>query len=407
MSSNLNKEYDVVIIGGGMVGASLVAALKNHTDKKIAVIEAFSYQSDSQPSFDDRSIALSYGSRRIWEAMGLWENLQTEIEEIKSIHVSDKGHLGTTRLHHAEERVEALGYVVENRVMGRILMEQVQDLPHVDWFCPATIELLEQNENQVTVQINSNDDVLTLSTKLLVAADGVQSKTRQLAGIEIEQENYQQSAVITNVQTDQPHNNIAYERFTEHGPIAFLPMTENRYSVVWTCESSDVQRVIGLSEKEFIAELQLRFGFRAGIIKKSGERFAYPLAYTEAMQITKGRVVVVGNAAHALHPVAGQGYNLALRDAAELAELIVNSDDPGHALLLAGYHAKRLKDMRQVYRITDTLVKVFSNNIEPIGHIRAMGLISLNLMPSIRSLVARQSMGLLGRMNKLQRRLPL
>jgi len=403
----MKTEYDIIIIGGGMVGASLVAALKNHADKKIAVVEAYAFNSASQPSFDDRSIALSYGSRRIWESMGLWEKLEPEIEAIKSIHVSDRGHLGATRITDEEEKVEALGYVVENRVMGRVLMGEVESLSHVDWYCPATIKSLEQSESQVTVRIKTEQSEKTLLAKLLVAADGVQSVTRQLAGLDVTCEDYKQSAIIANVKTDQPHQGIAYERFTDSGPIAFLPMTENRYSVVWTCEQRETQRIMQLADHEFINELQQRFGYRAGNIEKVGARFSYPLAYTETEQLTKGRVVVIGNAAHALHPVSGQGYNLALRDVAELAEIIVKNEDPGHPLLLAEYHAKRLQDMRRVYRITDTMVKVFSNNIAPLGHLRASGLIAVNLMSPLRSLMARQSMGLLGRMNKLQRRLSL
>lgn len=390
-----------------MVGASLVAALKQHTAKKIAVVEAFAFDSLSQPSFDDRSIALSYGSRRILEGMGVWAELQDKIEPIKSIHVSDRGYLGATRLHHSEENVEALGYVAENRIVGSVLMQQLEQLTHVDLYCPATIESLVQSEDSVSVEIKTELAVETLQAKLLVAADGVQSQTRKLAGLDVMQQDYQQSAVISNVQTDQKHLNVAYERFTDTGPLAFLPMTENRYSVVWTCQREDAQRIMQLGDKEFIEELQQRFGFRAGNIQKAGRRSSYPLVYTEAEQITSGRVVVIGNAAHTLHPVAGQGYNLALRDVAELAELIVNAEDPGHSLLLADYHARRLTDMRRIYKLTDSLVKIFSNKFSLLGHVRSLGLICVDLMPELRSLMARQSMGLLGRMNKLQRRLPL
>ena len=390
-----------------MVGASLVAALKNHSDKKIAVVEAHVFNSASQPSFDDRSIALSYGSRRIWESMGLWEKIEPEIEAIKSIHVSDRGHLGVTRINHTEEKVEALGYVVENRVMGQVLINEVAALSHVDWFCPATIQGLENKNDHVTIKIETEQGEKSLQAKLLVAADGVSSITRRLAGLDVKREDYKQSAIIANVETDQLHNGIAYERFTDSGPLAFLPMTENRYSVVWTCELQETARIMQLTDDEFIKELQQRFGFRAGNIEKTGERFSYPLAYTESEQLTKGRIVIIGNAAHALHPVSGQGYNLALRDVAEIAETIVENDDPGHPLLLAEYHVKRIKDMHRVYQITDSMVKIFSNNFTALGHLRASGLIALNLMSPLRSLVARQSMGLLGRMNKLQRRLPL
>jgi len=390
-----------------MVGASLVAALKNHADIKVAVVEAYQFNSESQPSFDDRSIALSYGSRRIWESMGLWEKLEPEIESIKSIHVSDRGHLGATRITHTEEKVEALGYVVENRVMGKVLMDEVASLKHVDWFCPATIQSLNQSAEQLEIKIKTDQGEQNLQAKLLVAADGVQSVTRKLAGLDVQREDYKQSAIIANIQTDQLHQGIAYERFTNSGPIAFLPMTDNRYSVVWTCEQKDTARIMQLTDEAFINELQQGFGHRAGNIEKTGERFSYPLAYTQTEQLTKGRVVIIGNAAHALHPVSGQGYNLALRDVAELAQMIVGSSDPGHALLLAEYHAKRLKDMKRVYRITDSMVKVFSNDNAALGHLRASGLIALDLISPLRSLMARQSMGLLGRMNRLQRRLPL
>ncbi len=390
-----------------MVGASLVAALRNHADKKIAVVEAFEFNSSSQPSFDDRSIALSYGSRRIWESMGLWGKLENKIEAITSIHVSDRGHFGATRITHSEERVEALGYVVENKVMGKVLMDELDASKHVDWFCPATIESLEQNADNVCIKIKTQIDEIHLQAKLLIAADGVQSATRKLVGLDVTREDYNQSAIIANVKTDQSHQGIAYERFTNSGPIAFLPMTENRYSIVWTCKQDDAASIMQLSDEAFINKLQQAFGFRAGNIEQTGERFSYPLAYTETEQLTKGRVVIIGNAAHALHPVSGQGYNLALRDVAELAEMIVENKDPGHALLLAQYHAKRLKDMHTVYRITDSMVKVFSNNNFALGHLRASGLIALNLMSPLRSLMARQSMGLLGRMNRLQRRVSL
>jgi len=412
---NNSAVYDVIIIGGGMVGASLLAALRNHPDKKIALIEAVPFDSSAQPSFDDRSIALSYGSRRIFEALGLWQKIEAQVEAIKTIHVSDRGHPGAARLHHHEERVEALGYVAENKVVGRVLMDAVQELSHVDWYCPATIESLEQSADEVSIQIKSpinsqgknEAQIQRLSARLLVAADGVHSVTRQLAGVDILHNDYQQSAVITNLQTDQRHNGIAYERFTDSGPLAFLPMTENRYSVVWTCPRQQLQSLLDLSDAEFIQQLQQRFGFRAGNIKKVGARVAYPLVYSEAEQLCKGRVVMIGNAAHTLHPVAGQGYNLALRDVAELAELIVGADDPGEARLLENYQAMRLKDMRRIYKATDSLVKIFSNNHALLGHARAMGLIGVDLLSPLRHLMARQGMGLAGRMNKLQRRLPL
>jgi len=407
MKKNTTKQYDVIIIGGGMVGASLACALSNQTEKRIAVVEAYEFNSASQPSFDDRSIALSYGSRRIWEAMGLWHQLEPLIEPIKTIHISDKGHLGATRLYHEEEQVEALGYVAENRVVGQVLMDRIKQLQHVDWFCPASIEQIEQFDDEVKIVVDEAGSKKELSALLLVAADGAMSKARALSGLSVSQQDYKQVAVIANVETEYAHNNVAYERFTDTGPLAFLPMTDSRCSVVWTINAENSADVMSLTDEQFIKKLQQRFGFRLGHILKAGRRNAYPLSYMETEQLVKRRVVVIGNAAHALHPVSGQGYNLALRDVAELAELIASFDDPGHELLLSEYAAKRRKDMQRVYRITDTLVKVFSNSFAPLGHARAAGLIALDLMSSIRHLMARQSMGLLGQMNKMMRRISL
>ena len=402
-----STDFDVVIIGGGMVGASLACALANQPQLRIAVVEAFAHDANSQPSFDDRVIALNYGSRRIWEAMGLWHELAPLVEAINNIHVSDRGRLGVTRLNHQEERVEALGYVAENRLLGQVLMKRLQGLKHIHWYCPASIESLEQNNERVELTISRQPSVTHISCRLLVAADGANSRARELAGLNMRREDYQQAAIITNVEMEYPHQGTAYERFTDSGPLAFLPMTQHRSSVVWTIHAADRQRVMALCDDEFIAELQDRFGYRQGHILKVGVRHAYPLAYVAAEQLVKGRVVVIGNAAHALHPVSGQGYNLALRDVAEIAELIATAEDPGHELLLAEYARRRRDDMQRVYRLTDGLVKIFSNNISPLAHARAAGLMLVDFLPSLRHLLARQSMGLMGRMGKMLRRLPL
>lgn len=398
--------YDAIIIGGGMVGASLAAALYAHGHKRIAVVEAFEFESRAQPSFDDRVIALSYGSRRIFEAMNLWPQLEPQVQPIHSIHVSDRGHFGASRLHHTEENVEALGYVAENRVIGQVLMERVRQLSHVEWLCPAQLENLQQDELGVDVTIRIDGAQKILRTKLLVAADGAMSRARELAGLNLQRTDYGQSAIIANVETEYAHQNVAYERFTETGPIAFLPMTQKRCSVVWTVRSNEADAVMALDDENFISQLQRRFGFRLGHIVRCGRRHVYPLAYVAADQLTKGRVAIIGNAAHALHPVSGQGYNLALRDVAEMAELIARHDDPGHALLLAEYHARRYQDMQRVYRFTDTLVQIFSNRLAPLAHARAAGLILLDMVPSLRHLLAKQSMGLLAPMSRMLRRLP-
>ena len=402
---NEAAEYDVIIIGGGMVGASLAAALFAQADKRIAVVEAQAFESATQPSFDDRAVALSYGSRKIFEAMQLWPQLESQLQPIHTIHVSDRGQFGACRLHHHEENVEALGYVAENRVLGQVLMARLRQLAHIEWLCPAQLEHLQQDEHGVEVTIRYNKSLTKLRTRLLVAADGAMSKARELAGLNLQRSDYGQSAIIANVETEYAHQNVAYERFTDAGPIAFLPLPQKRCSVVWTVRSHEADAIMQLSEKDFIAQLQQRFGYRLGHILRSGKRHVYPLAYVAAEQLTKGRVAIIGNAAHALHPVSGQGYNLALRDVADMAELVAQHDDPGHPLLLAEYHAKRFKDMQRVYRFTDTLVQLFSNRLTPLAHVRAAGLIVLDMVPPLRHALAKQSMGMLAPMSRMLRRL--
>ena len=404
MSATSN--YDAIIIGGGMVGASLAAALSAQTGKRIAVVEAVAFESAVQPSFDDRVVALSYGARKIFEAMNVWPQLEQLVQPIHTIHVSDRGHFGACRLHHSEENVEALGYVAENRVLGQVLMERVRNSPHIEWFCPAQLEDLQQDEQGVDVTIRAGNSQKKLRTKLLVAADGAMSRARELAGLKLQRSDYGQSAIIANVETEYAHHNVAFERFTDTGPIAFLPMTQKRCSVVWTVRSDEADAIMQLNDADFITQLQQRFGFRLGHILRNGKRHVYPLAYVAAEQLTKGRVAIIGNAAHALHPVSGQGYNLALRDVAAMAELISQHDDAGHPLLLAEYHAKRFQDMQRVYRFTDTLVQLFSNRLTPLAHLRAAGLVLLDMLPPMRHVLAKQSMGLLAPMSRMLRRLP-
>lgn len=403
----MKQTYDLVIVGGGMVGASLAVALE-HSGLSIAIVEAFAWSSEQQPSFDDRSIALSYGSKKILDAMQVWPDIKNRCQPIKTIHVSDRGYFGVTRLYHREEKVEALGYVIENRVMGEVLQKKIQAMKNVDLFMSATIEQLDEEDSRVRVGIKKTDELILLNTRLLVAADGAMSKVRELAGISSRKNDYQQSAVIANVVTEKYHRNVAYERFTDTGPLAFLPMTcgekkENRVSVVWTINRADEKDIMALDDQDFIERLQKRFGFRLGKIEKTGVRHVYPLSLTESTRLNTKRLVVVGNAAHGLHPVSGQGFNLALRDVALLAEKISSQGVEQPAQWLDDYAALRQKDMQRVFRMTDSLVKIFSNKLLPLAHARAVGLLMLDCLPSLRHLLAKQSMGLTGKMSRLMR----
>ena len=401
-----SKKCDVVIVGGGLVGASLACALRG-SGLHVTMIEAHALDTDAQPSYDDRTVALSYGSRIIFEAMGLWAALAERVQSIHTIHISDRGHFGVTRLRHEEEGVEALGYVVENRVLGEVLYQQLVTDAQLEIHCPANIESIEQSNDAVNLKYTENGKLHSLSAGLLVAADGVSSRVRELMQIGSSRQDYHQTAVITNVTPGQSHGNVAYERFTDTGPLAFLPMTANRCSVVWTLATEQANEIMSLDDEHFLNQLQQRFGYRLGRLKKVGQRHQYPLALVETTQVVRGRVVMAGNAAHTLHPVAGQGFNLALRDVALLAELIVSSEDVGAAETLQTYVDRRASDVQRVYRFTDTLVKLFSNNIKPLAHARACGLALADLLPTLKHGLASQSMGLSGRTSKLSRGIPL
>lgn len=400
------KTCDVLIIGGGLAGASLACALEN-SGLAVELIEAHPLHAQTQPCYDDRTVALSYGSRVIFEAMGLWPAMADSIEAIKTIHISDRGHLGVTRLRHHEEGVEALGYVAENRVLGEVLYQRLAGNQNVQLHCPAQVLSLQQQDDAVQLRYTENGAEYELSAGLVVVADGVSSATREMLQIGTSRQDYQQSAIITNVTPGQPHQNIAYERFTDTGPLAFLPMTAQRCAVVWTVPTEQVDALLALDDEAFLEKLQQRFGYRLGRLRKVGQRQVYPLALVKSTQLVRGRVVIVGNAAHAIHPVAGQGFNLALRDVALLAELLSAQGDAPIEETLASYQAMRTQDARRVYRFTDTLVKIFSNDFPPLAHARAAALLLTDLMPAVKHRLARQSMGLSGRLTRLGRGLPM
>ncbi len=409
-----DNHFDVIIIGGGLAGASLACALKD-ASLKIAVVEAFELNTDSQPSYDDRTVALSYGSRCIFDAMGLWSSLEPHAEAINTIHISDRGHFGVSRLTREQEGVEALGYVLENRNIGQQLYAVIDDAQSISLFCPAELTSLQQDANngegKVSIEILIDGKSQTLTAELLVAADGNNSQVMQLLNIGNSRKDYDQSALITNITPGKKHENVAYERFTETGPLAFLPMTQNRCSVVWTLKPEQAEYLYALDETDFLVQLQQRFGFRLGQIKKIGERQIYPLFLQSATQMVQGRVAIIGNAAHSVHPVAGQGFNLALRDVALLAELIVDNkragEDIGSPSMLQQYAALREDDIKRVYRFTDILVKTFSNSIAPLAQLRSLGLLMVDVLPDIKHQLAIQSMGLEGRLSRLSRGLPL
>ena len=407
----MNADYDILVIGGGMVGASLACALGG-TGLRIAVVEAVPLTASTQPSYDERTIALAFGSRRIFEGIGVWgEVARLGATPIEKIHISDRGRFGFTHFSHTELGQEALGYVVEARVLGLALLARLQQLPNVAWLCPATLESVDFQPESAVARIRHDGTTHDLRARLVVAADGADSAVRNIAGIEFERTEYGQSAVVTTVTINQPHQNTAYERFTGTGPLALLPMSDNRMAVVWSTRTDNVEALLSLSDEEYLVRLQERFGDRLGTFTRLGRRRAYPLMLTRVAEHVRPRLALIGNAAHTVHPVAGQGFNLGLRDVAALAEVLVAAQREGRDLgdleVLKRYADWRARDNRVIATFTNSLIRVFSNDFPPLAFARNLGLLAVDLVPPLKRRLLRITSGLAGKLPRLARGLPL
>ncbi len=407
---------DLAIVGGGMVGACLALALADTlaaTGRKVVLLEATPPDTGQSPSFDGRTSALSNGSRRILTTLGVWEAVATQAAPIHRIHISDRGRFGAARIDATEQGLEAMGYVVPNRALGAALWARLQDHPTVELRAPCRVVGLERAQECVNLML---DDGTTLAARLVVAADGAQSAVREAAGVTATADDYGQVALITQVSAGKPHAGVAYERFTTSGPIAVLPLPpalgHQRVATVWTLAPADAARVRALDDAAFLAELQQAFGWRLGLFSAPGERLAYPLALVQAASLVSERVAIIGNAAQGLHPIAGQGFNLGLRDAITLAECVADvlgppDGDPGSAAVLQRYAAWRAADRRLLVRFTDGLVKLFGAKLGPLRAARSLGLSLFDVLPPAKAAMSTLSTGGGGELPRLARGLPL
>lgn len=405
--------YDLVIIGGGMVGASLAAALLPLAESlqlRMALIEAQPLPDDGQseprfvPSYDARSTALAQGVHTLYKRMGIWSALSEHLTPIDTIHVSERGRFGTTRLRAEEESVPALGYVVENHWLGQVLISHLQQhrSEYLDLISPAEVTGLSPIEGGQQVELQVSGETRTLDAQLVVMADGGRSALRERIGIHYSEKAYGQHALVANVSLDRSHDNVAYERFTEDGPIALLPGEalngRPRCGLVWTLSDEALDEVLALDDTAFLQRLQQTFGFRAGRFVAVGERFHYPLKLALAQEQVRSGLVVLGNAAHALHPIAGQGYNLALRGVVALADLIIERRRAGLALGdiegLSRFVQERQQDQQRTIGFSDLTLRAFTSDNSLLRLGRGAGLQLLDVCPALKTVFARAAMGL-------------
>ncbi|MBU0919070.1 2-octaprenyl-6-methoxyphenyl hydroxylase [Stutzerimonas kunmingensis] len=384
----------LAIIGGGLVGASLALALQDGARARgwrIHLIEPFEPGHEYQPSYDARSTALSYGTRLIYQRLGLWEYIAERAEPILRIHVSERGSFGAARLDCTREGVEALGYVVENAWIGHCLWQALDDQVVIR-HCPAEVERLEPGATGYRLSFTDGQQ---LECDLTVLADGGRSGLREQLGIQVSRRPYGQTALIANITPGKPHGGLAFERFTEDGPMALLPLQDDRCALVWTRSQADAARLAQAHEAVFLGELQEAFGYRLGALQQVGARHLYPLTLIEAEEQVRSGLVVLGNAAHSLHPIAGQGYNLSLRDVEALSVALLRSDAAlGDLAALQEYARRQRFDQRVTVGFSDQVTRLFGDSGRLVAAGRNLGLLGLDLMPAAKRWFARQAMGL-------------
>ena len=401
-------EVDVAIVGGGMVGASLAAALAG-TGRRLLLIESVPFGTAAQPSFDERTTALGNLSRRIFEGLEVWTAMAPEAAPIRAIHVSEAGRFGFSRLSAAEQGIEAFGYVVANRCIGAALWHKLNGCRDLTVQAPAQVaDLVLTPESARFTVVTGAGSGAPVVARLVVAADGANSAIRATAGIATDVIDYDQVAVVASVAADRPHEGKAYERFTAAGPLAVLPRHDGGLAVIWACRPERAQQLLACEESAYLGQLQEQFGWRAGRFLRAGPRSAYPLKLTRATTTIATRTVLIGNAAQALHPVAGQGFNLGLRDAAMLAEVIAaTAGDVGAEPVLRQFAAWRARDRRGVVRFTDGLIRLFGDSRPAAALLRNLGLLMFDLTPPAKGALARVSAGFGGPTPRLARGLSL
>ena len=402
----MQHDYDVAIVGGGMVGASFACAIAS-TNLSIALIETSVLEEDRQPSYDERGISLSPSSKHILEHFGVWNEIYAHVTPIKEIHVSNQKKFGFTRLTASESNLSELGHVVIAQSMGKALHKKIKQFENIEILCPVKLENFIKQDSGITLELSTSNGTKMIDTKLLVGADGSNSKVRELSGIEVKKSDYKQTAIVSNITTQKPNHSVAYERFTSHGPIALLPIDDNRSVLVFTAHSDKANDYLNMLDDEYIKVIENEFGRRLGKICKIEKRRGYPIFYIEARKQFEKNLVLLGNAAHTIHPNAAQGFNLGLRDAVGLAECITDGLEKKLTIddvsILEKYIKLRSPDQKSIIEFCNGIANCFYNESFLYHSFSNFAMILIDCIPELKSTLLKKAMGVSGHQPRLVR----
>lgn len=398
----MNPTCDIAIVGGGLAGASLAVALAP-LGYDVRVIEAVAYKAATQPSYDDRTLAVSHSSCKILNSIGLWESLQSDATAIRKIFVTELNRPGRVVLDPAEMGLTEFGHVVEARSFGAVVTQVLAQTANIGVISPARVSDISLGASHASIKLETDTGEEELRARLVVAADGANSFIRSHLQIPIQSRDYGQTAIICNITPERAHDGRAFECLTDTGPFAVLPHTGKRCGLVWSVATEGAAEILALDDTTFISRAQERFGDRLGAFTKVGQRSAYPLKLVRATEDIRERLVILGNAAHAIHPIGAQGFNLALRDAAVLAEILADDEhgDPGETGLLNTYSQWRQHDQRATITASDGMARLFAHPSVFAAGLRTTGLIAHAMFPSLRRKSAIKAMGYRGRVPRL------
>ena len=390
-----SEKYDVVIVGGGLIGMSMAAALAS-TPLKILLLEQAQMAALHANLLDLRTTGLTCSSKKVLTKAGVWAALAQFATPIEQLEISEVGRMGCARIDGDDHGISPIGYMLPNQQLISVLSDKLNQQKNITLLSPASVHALRHTASEIEVEVNQDGLLRQVITSLLVGADGANSKVRQLLNISASYKEYKQTAIITNVQTQLAHQNRAFERFTANGPLAVLPIQDNHCALIWTHTTEQAAFYKDMDDQCFLQNLQAAFGYRLGKFKRVGKRVMYPLSLTTSNQLCKSNAVLIGNAAQSVHPVAAQGLNLGLRDVQALARLLEREtfNSARYTQMLIEYQQQRKPDRDHVIRLTDGLTHVFAANRGPIKGLRSCGIRAVGALPSVQRILLRRNLGM-------------